>query len=141
MVPYALEALIEQRLSLKLDNSLLILRAANIQGMSRQHNYSVHIIPNEIEVHEQRRGQVALNETVFVVVVVRNPGSQLTGVDSRLEAGPTLALIIQALLGWVPNEDCEPLRMANAPSPEFDAGFGFYPLAFSTRYVISGEPS
>lgn len=139
MVPYALEGLIEQRLLTKLDSSLLIQRAASIQGMSRQYNYSVHIIPNEIEVHEQRRGQVALNETVFVVVVVRNPGSQLTGTDSRLEAGPIMVSIVRSLLGWVPSVDCEPLRMTNAPSPEFDAGFGFYPLAFSTRYVLSGE--
>ena len=138
MTPYALEGLIETRLQSQLSDALLILRAASIQGMPRQFNYSVHIIPNEIEIDEQRRNQVALSETVYVVTVVRHAGSQSTGVDSRLEAGPILVQIIQALLGWTPDEACEPLRMTNAPSPEFDAGFGFYPLAFKTRYVLSG---
>jgi hypothetical protein len=141
MTPYSLEALIETRLTGRLDDSLLILRAASIQGMPKQYNYSIYIIPDEIEIDEQRRNQVALSETVFVVTVVRHAGSQITGTDSRLEAGPILVKVIRALLGWTPDGACEPLRMTNAPRPEFDAGFGFYPLAFKTRYIITGDSS
>lgn len=139
MTPYQLEVLIEQRLLSILDSSLLIQRGASIQGMPRQYNHAIYVIPNEIEINEQRRGQVAVTETVFVVTVIRQAASQLTGTDARLEAGPILVSIVNALLGWIPDEGCEYLRLKNAPSPEFDAGLGFYPLAFETRYVISGE--
>jgi len=138
MIPYALEGLIEIRLTSQLDDSWLILRAASLQGMPRQYNHSIYVIPQELEIAEQRRGQVALMETVTVVTVVRNAGSQISGIDSRFEAGPMLAEIVESLLGWVPGEGYEALQMASAPNPEFDAGFGFYPLAFRTRYILSG---
>ena len=64
--------------------------------------------------------------------------SQLSGIDSRFEAGPMLTAIVNALLGWIPGEGYEALLMTPAPNPEFDAGFGFYPLAFKTRYILSG---
>lgn len=138
MIPYALEGLIEIRLTSQLDDSWLILRAASLQGMPRQHNHSIYVIPQELAINEQRRGQAALEESVTVVTVVRNSSSQLSGVDSRFEAGPMLAAIVESLLGWIPGEGYEALQMTNAPSPEFDAGFGFYPLAFRTRYILSG---
>ena len=138
MVPYELESLIEARLKSLMDDTWLILRAASIQGMPRQYNHSIYVIPQELEIAEQRRNQVALMETVTVVTVVRNAGSQLSGIDSRFEAGPMLTAIVESLLGWTPGEGYEALQMASASNPEFDAGFGFYPLAFRTRYILSG---
>lgn len=138
MVPYALEPLIENRLRSQVDSSWLILRAASIQGMPRQYNHSIYVIPGELEVHEQRRNQVALKESVTVVTVVRNATSQVTGEHARFEAGPVLVAVIASLLGWVPGDGYEALKMENATNPEFEAGFGFYPLVFSTRYVVSG---
>ena len=145
MVPYALEALIETRLTANiatlnqnLDSALLILRAASIHGMPRQHNYSIYIIPQGLKVDEQRRGQVALTESVMVVTVIRNPATQISGTDVLYDVGQILVKIINLLLGWIPSVDCEALEMDHAPDPEFEAGFGFYPLAFKTRYVLSG---
>jgi hypothetical protein len=138
MVPYYLEVLILERLQQTVDKNWLIARAANIATMPRQFSYALYVIPQDLEIHHQKRYQVALRESVNVVIVVRNASSQLTGEDARFDAGPMLTAVIQSLLGWEPSEGYEALQMTSAPEPEFDAGFGFYPLAFSTRYILSG---
>ena len=136
--PYSLERLIEERLKQELSDSVLVLRAANIQGIPRQYSQSVYVIPQALQVNEQRRGQVALAESVYVVAVIRNASTQLSSADSMDDAGPLMTSIVQALLGWVPADGYESLEMSNAPVPEFEAGFGYYPLAFTTRYILSG---
>jgi hypothetical protein len=138
VTPYALERLIESYLTEKLDSSILILRAANLHGIPRQFNQSVYIIPQTLQVDEQRRGQVRLMETVYVVSVVRNAATQLSSADSRDDAGSLLSSIITNLLGWVPADGYERLEMGTGPVPEFDAGFGYYPLSFYSRYVLTG---
>lgn len=116
-----------------------VLRAATIETLPKNVPLAVVVVPAGLEIDEQRRNQVAVAEAVAVVVQVRNPSAQLTGTAAMNEAGPLLSACIRALLGWTPDGDAyEPLSMIAAPGPEFGAGFGFYPIAFQTRYVLSG---
>jgi len=144
-VIYEMPDLIQERLVAMLptlhdsDYTIPVWRASSIEQMPKNSMLAVVVIPVGLDVSEQRRSQVAIAESVIVVVQVRNPSSQLAGISVLQEAGPLLAACVNALLGWTPDGDAyEPLTMTSAPSPEFEAGFGYYPLAFQTRYVLSG---
>lgn len=137
MIPYSLEGLIIDRLETKIDPTWIVMRSSSLTKTPKQHNHSIYVVPQELAVGHMRRGQVAIEESVLVVTAVRNASTQVTGEGSR--SGPMLVVIINALLGWIPDESCQPIEMTNAPSPEFDAGFGLYPLAFKTSYVLNGD--
>lgn len=137
--PYQLEKLVYQRLMTELfDLNLLIGTASEIGTMPKQFPQAVFVIPQQLEISEQRRNQVALRESVMVVGVQRNAATQITGEASREEISPILVRVIGALLGWVPGSGYEALIMVNAANSEHEAGFGYYPLAFETRYVLTG---
>lgn len=137
--PYKLEKLVYQRLMTELfDLNLLIGTASEIGTMPKQFPQAVFVIPQQLEISEQRRNQVALRESVMVVGVQRNAATQITGEASREEISPILVRVIGALLGWVPGSGYEALTMVNAANSEHEAGFGYYPLAFETRYVLTG---
>lgn len=138
MIPYSLEGLVIDRLKATLDSSWLILRSAGLEKVSKQFNHAIYVVSHEFNVTGRTRNQVKIDESVLVVTAVRNAGSQVTGELSRFEAGPMLVGITNALLGWVPEDSCEHLQMVNPPNPEFEAGFGFYPLVFKTSYVLNG---
>jgi len=143
-VVYAIPDLIQARLEALLPTlyttaTVPVLRAATVETLPKNVPLAVVVVPAGLEVDEQRRNQVAVAEAVAIVVQVRNPSAQLTGTAAMTEAGPLLAACVGALLGWTPDGDAyEPLSMIAAPGPEFGAGFGFYPIAFQTRYVLSG---
>lgn len=144
-VIYAMPDLIQDRLEAMLptlhesEGTIPVWRASSVEQMPKNAVMAVVVIPVGLEVSEQRRNQVAIAESIIVVVQVRNPSSQRAGITVLQEAGPLLAACVTALLGWSPDGDAyEPLTMVSAPSPEFEAGFGYYPLAFQTRYVLSG---
>ena len=103
---------------------------------------AIIVIPNGIRVDEQRHRQAAITEEVVVVAAVRNASTQLTGEASQEEAGPVLNLIVESLLGWIPGDPYSYLTMAaSSPPPDHESGYGYYPLAFETTYVLSGVPS
>jgi len=146
-VVYAISDLARDRLSDWIGasagySSVPVLRAANIDTLPKNVPLAVVVVPAGLDVDEQRKGQVALAESFAVVVQVRNPSTQLTGEAVLGEAGPLLAECVMALLGWTPDSEAyESLIMIAAPAPEYGAGFGYYPIAFQTRYVLSGANS
>lgn len=146
-VVYALPDLVKTRLeeslpTLYTTSTIPVLRASSLEQLPRNVAMAIVVIPVGIEVSEQRRNQVAIAESVVVVVQVRNPSSQLAGISVLQDAGPLLAACVRSLLGWTPDSEAyEALTMIAAPNPEFEAGFGYYPLAFETRYILSGVNS
>lgn len=76
----------------------------------------------------------------FIVVV--NVASALQtdrGDGVRLEASPIIDAVLEALLGWRPIPKFQPLKLEPAPGAAVsDAGFGYYPLAFSTTATYRG---
>ncbi len=146
-IPYAITDLIIQRLQAMLDSNsvtlsdVLILRADSLDRMPRNVPRAIIVIPNGIRPDEQRRYDAAITEETIVVVATRNASTQLTGEGSRNDAGPLLQLVVQSLLGWMPGEPYSYMTMAMSPSPDHESGYGYYPLAFETTYVLSGVPS
>ena len=138
-IPYTFEALVADRLATVLPSTVLLLRASDIQALPRQYSQAVYVMPYDLAPTKRRRGECMISESVTVVVATRNPSTQVTGEASRNEAGPLLKTIIEALLGWVPGEPYADVMLVNGPQPEHNAGFGYYPLAFETNYVLSGE--
>lgn len=77
-------------------------------------------------------------QTWMVVVAVRSARDTRGGSGAREEAGTLMSDVIQALSGWMPGPGYLPMRRVNAPRPGFSAGFGYFPLAFETRFVTNG---
>jgi hypothetical protein len=75
---------------------------------------------------------VEITERWFTVVVVRNLRSTASGEDARADAGPILDALFNALYGWQPT-GVKPLLPVTPPRPGFDAGMGYFPLAWSAR--------
>jgi len=77
----------------------------------------------------------------LVVVNVRNARSTATGQGVRDEASPIFDAVLEALLGFRPSPKHKPLQLEPAPGAALnDAGFGYYPLAFSTLATYRGNP-
>ncbi len=151
-LPYAVVDAIVARLEARLAAAIvldattwtgtMIVRADSIGRMPRNIPRAIIVIPNGIRVDEQRHRQAAITEEVVVVAAVRNASTQLTGEASQEAAGPVLNLIVESLLGWIPGDPYSYLTMAaSSPPPDHESGYGYYPLAFETTYVLSGVPS
>ena len=151
-LPYAVADAISARLQSSLDAKLLldattwtgiaIVRADSIGRMPRNIPRAIIVIPNGVRVDEQRHRQAAITEEVVIVAAVRDASTQLTGEASQEAAGPVLNLIVESLLGWIPGDPYSYLTLAaSSPPPDHESGYGYYPLAFETTYVLSGVPS
>lgn len=143
-VPYAVIDLVERRLHQKLQDEgsdVVVLRADSMERMPRNVPRALIVIPSGLRVDEQTRRQVAIAEEFVVVVAVRNASTQTTGEASQEDAGPLLSLVVSALLGWEPDEPYAPVSMTTSPSPDHEGGYGYYPLAFETIYILTGVPS
>lgn len=151
-LPYAVLDAISARLQSSLDAKLLldattwagtaIVRADSIGRMPRNIPRAIIVIPNGVRVDEQRHRQAAITEEVVIVAAIRDASTQLTGEASQEAAGPVLNLIVESLLGWIPGDPYSYLTLAaSSPPPDHESGYGYYPLAFETTYVLSGVPS
>ena len=77
----------------------------------------------------------------MVVVNVRNARDTGTGAGVRNEASPIIDATIKAMLGFRPLQGFSPLSLEPAPGAALtDAGFGYYPFAFSTKATYRGTP-
>ena len=73
----------------------------------------------------------------LVVLAVRNARG---GADAREDAGPLLTQILAALAGYHPQpappaQVYRPLKRAQAPRPGYHAGYGYFPLLFTTEVL------
>ena len=76
------------------------------------------------------------DQEYFVILAIRNAATQKTGEAARADAGEILCKILKTLQGFKPHSDCDPLKRTNAPSPGYGAGYGYFPLAFTTRLTV-----
>ncbi len=87
----------------------------------------------------------AIQEVGFdwlVVVNVRNAKNPSTGEAVRADAGPIFDAALAALIGWKPLPKFRPMKLEPAPGAALsDAGFGYYPIAFSTLGTYRGTPA
>ena len=69
----------------------------------------------------------------MVTLCVRHAGDVRGGSGARAAAGPLLADVIEALSGWKPATEFRPLQRTNAPLPDYNKGFAYFPLMFEAR--------
>lgn len=142
----AAEALLLARLSDQVPGVKAVLAAADLEGVeeAKQVTPALHLVFGGYRPLRQGQGAggrlVETEQTWWVVVAVKNLRTAKTGTDARAEAGPLLAAVLGALLGWKPSPDHAPLELAPAPRGGFSKGFGYYPLAFVTRVIMRCNP-
>lgn len=75
----------------------------------------------------------------LVVVNVRNALNTGTASAVLDAASPIFDAVLAALLGWRPLPKFRPIQLEPAPGAALsDAGFGYYPVAFSTLATYRG---
>lgn len=95
------------------------------------------------EVVKDDPESVALTEEVIqhwlVLLVTRSTREMREGSGVRELAGPLLAQINAALLGWQPGASFAPLRKVTAPAPAYEDGYGYFPQVFTTCIPVWGN--
>lgn len=89
------------------------------------------------------QGRVQNVEFGFLVSVnVRNARNSATVDAVQADASPIFDAVLAELLGWRPLPKFQPLKLEAAPgAAHSDAGFGYYPLAFSTTGTYRATPT
>ncbi len=81
----------------------------------------------------------AIDQTWIVALLVRSAKEAASGGGAADKAGPLIARILAALMGWQP-DGSRALRRVEAPRPAYVAGTGVYPLAFAARIIPVNTP-
>ena len=80
------------------------------------------------------RGQMVFQRWM-VVIAVRNVRDVQGGEGVRESAGALISSVIKAVQGWNPSCEFRNFKRVSAPTPVFNAGFGYFPLAFEIQLV------
>lgn len=143
---FALEALILERLkAASLPGVRKVGTAADIAAVAeaQQTTPAVYLIYGGYRPTQMREGSGGrvqeLEQTWVAVVAVRNV-RDMAGTAAREDAGPIINAVLASLQGWKPTADFRELHLSDPPPPEFTEGFGYYPLAFQTRFVSKTDP-
>lgn len=83
---------------------------------------------------------VELDEVWHTVVVVRNLRGVRSGEAAREDASTILQAVFGALSGWKPSADLRKLRPINPPRAGYSKGYGYYPLSWTIKQQMRGEP-
>lgn len=135
------------RLQAKLDASISVLSARDLVGVKElaQAAPAVQVYGGDYRLLQTAHsGQAAtVAQTWMCVVVVRNSATQQSGSGARADAGAICDAVLGALLGWpLTATPDQRLALADAPAPMWTpGGFGYYPLAFTRRMGIVGNPA
>lgn len=113
---------------------LKVLSAPELDGIvaASQPVPAVHVVFGGFERLEAERGLIEAVETWLTVIVVRNVRAANRGADTRADAGAIMDAAFAALNGWHP-EGYRPLLPATPPAGGYEAGFGYFPLAWRVR--------
>lgn len=114
--------------------------AADVQS-TRQRTPAAHVLFAGYEPIKQNQGAAQIRTTWAVVVAVKNTRAPIAGDEARDEAGPFMASIIAALIGWKPAEGHSALQVQAGAPPFYDNGYGYFPLAFTTETTIRQNPA
>lgn len=87
----------------------------------------------------------AMNQQVayqfLIVLNISNAGDTSTGEGVEDEVSPLFDACLELLLGFRPAPNFLPLKLDPAPGAAVsDAGFGYYPISFTTARAYRGKP-
>lgn len=141
---YDAESLIVQRLEAKVNAK--IYTAAELAELDerKQKTPAVHVINGGFGPTQARGDGVVqeIEHTWWLVVADKNATQSASGTGSKVrsQVGPLIKQTIEAMIGWRPNNEHRAFRMAESPQPAYSAGYGYFPLAFTTRTQHRGNP-
>lgn len=140
----ALEALLIERIKSAVPEFRDVFGMADLAAMqeSSQVTPAAHVIyqGDAIPSGSNTSQKLTLVEqTWLVVVTVRSARDTRAGSGAREEAGGLISRVIEALSNWQPAPEFRPLVRVNAPRPGFNAGFGYFPLAFKFVFYAKGS--
>jgi len=141
----AAEELIIARLTERVGSVRAVLSAADLAGVqeAKQTTPALHVVYDGDRLGDSAGRGIAnqVYQRWLVITAVRSARGQRTGAGAREAAGPIISAVLQALLGWAPSDEHQPLVRTSAPRPHFSAGgFAYFPLAFETRIDTGGLP-
>lgn len=137
-----LEPLLMGHLKSRLPAHVQVLTATDLAGVEEraQVTPALHLVyRGHRPTQELGQGKIQeIEQTWWTVVAVRSVRDIQGGSGSREQAGPIIDALVQALAGWRPAPDLASLKLAASPAPGYRAGFGYYPLAWTTRLHMRG---
>lgn len=137
------EQLIVERLTTRLRGVKKVLAAADLAGVaeSSQTTPAVHVVYQGYRpTQEKEDGATQQTEqTWLVVVAVRNVRDTRAATATREDAGPIMLDCLRALQGWLPSKEHSRLKLSTAPQAGYRAGFGYFPMAFTTKLITRGD--
>lgn len=146
----ALEGLLVDRLREVFDESVSVLTANDLAGVTAQsqHVPAVYVLydGSSQEQASDKAPAIPTEQPMIqrwtIFVATRNVKQRMgSAEDSRSEASGYLDTVISALLGWLPGPQYRRLRMASSQRPTYGPGnIAYFPLTFTTRLVLKGEP-
>lgn len=141
----ALEPLLIVRLRSRIPAARAVLSAADLADVRQatQVTPALHVLYGGYRpVEAAGRGAVVrLVQTWYVVAVVRNVAQGDAAQRVREDACALLDPVLAALIGWAPEHGgahIGPLQLVAAPAPLIEAGYGYFPLAFTAELHLQG---
>lgn len=120
-----------------------VFSASDLDGVSeaKQIHPAVHVLYYGDRVAEgtgrSSTGEVqCVDQDWYVVLVVKNARTQITGEAVRVDAGQLIVKLLKALQGWQPSPEHNPMKRINGAKPGFKSGFGYLPFCFTTRITV-----
>lgn len=100
---------------------------------------AVHVLYSRYGVDEQNPAFANITQTWLTVVAVRNVADMRNGSSARREVSALLDSVFATLF----NADIQGARMAlaNAPQHGYQAGFAYFPLAWTLPITLAGANS
>lgn len=79
----------------------------------------------------------AIEQVIEVVIVDDNQDDYESGAGARIEAGPIVLQVMQALMGWIPSPAHTNLHLEQGAQAAYVGGLAYFPLAFSTEVFVN----
>lgn len=105
---------------------------------------SVYVAYNGISEIQPLPGNPAIatvGQQFIIWTVTRSAKGHDSQSGTREAADPILVAILEALCGWRPVSGKQSLELVDTPGPAYAQGFGYFPLAFSLRQQVRGNPT
>lgn len=139
----AAESLIVERLRDQVQDLRAVLSAADLAGVEERSQVTpaLHVLyyGDRLGATQGHNAGQIVYQQWLVVVSVRNARGQVSGQAARSDAGPIMAQVIGAMLGWQPSVDFRPFGRVTAPRPSYrPGGYAYFPLAFEAQIMTAG---
>lgn len=129
-----------------LDSKPKVFTAANLTGIKdkSQGGASVYVAYNGISGITPLAANpavVTVSHEFMVWTVTRSASRHGSQEGTRELADPIMVAVLQALCGWRHTTGAAPLELAETPGPAYEEGFGYFPLVFTLKQQIRGNPN